>query len=86
MHVKVTETIAFFELKLLKLNRMWIEADSYEKEKIIYPSHKRRSTLINIFRRNSSISTERTSKSSNGRNLDEVIQMAVMRIQGKIGG
>jgi hypothetical protein len=84
MHVRVTETIAFFELKKLKLNRMWIEADNFEKEKVIYPSFQRRNTLVNIFRRNSSVSTERTSKSSNGRSLDEVIQMAVMRIQSKL--
>ena len=86
MHIKITETIAFVELKYLRLYKKWHEADfeTDSKSKLLYPCCKRRAPLVNLFRRNASIELESLSGvKDKQRSMDAILQKAVLRIHAR---
>ena len=87
MHIKITETIAFVELKYLRLYKKWHEADfeTDSKSKLLYPCCKRRAPLVNLFRRNASIELESLSGvKDKQRSMDAILQKAVLRIHARL--
>ena len=86
MHTRISETLAYVELKYLLLNKKWHEADNERerKRRQKYPKYRRhrRNSVVNLFRRNSSYCLEKELEKD--KHQLEILQTAVLRLQSKM--